>query len=445
MFIFLGALLIAFVLFFLSTYKVIEPNEAHVITFMGGGRKTYCPKDVIEKEKNDNGEVSRTIIHRKKTAYFYIPFLMKRMILPLTNVKMEISDIHLNDMQVAPFICDVITWINIENPIIASERLTEGANKFQSLKEDLVNIVQAVARTTSMKQEILDILRDRETFSTAVFKEVEPLLEEWGVRLVNLEVNDIRDDESKSSNVIKDYESIRKSEINSLSRQKTSEMEKKAIVVEQLNAKESAIATAEAQEKSQLADIAREESVQISNQKKEMSIAKAAELANFQKIEAHRTLEVGKAKVSKESAIETANGEAEAIRIKGEKESDVIKLKGIAEGSAIEAKGLAEATAKDAMAEALKKFNDAGISLEKLKAFIEVQTAKWKAYGMVAEKANIKIVNSGKGADLFGIPMNAETGADLGQMLDGLDISKLDLNKIKDVVKQSEKTEDIPF
>lgn len=412
--------------FFILTYKVVDPNEAHVIVFMGRGRKVYAPKLI-----SDEGVKTSA-----RTAYFYIPFLMKRFVMPLTNVKMDINNIHLNDIQVAPFVCDVITWVHISNPVIAAERLNlSGNDTFSSLREDLINIVQATARAASMKQEVLEIMKDRKTFSESVSKEVDPLLKKWGIDLINLEVNDIKDDIAKESQVISDYESIRKVSINSRARKETSILEREAVEVEQENKKKSEIAVANSEKEYMQAKLNTEKEVGIAAQKrdlhigiteksKENEIAKADDVANKSKIEAHRTIEVGKAKVLKEAVIEKATGEADAIKIKGEKEADVTTLKGIADGNAIEAKGSAEAISKDKMAEAMQKFNDAAMKVEKIRAEIEVEKFKWEAYGKVAQNAEIKIVNSGNGADLFGIPMNAETGANLGKMLEGVDLSK---------------------
>ncbi|MCK5017888.1 MAG: hypothetical protein KAS32_12565, partial [Candidatus Peribacteraceae bacterium] len=200
----LGVVSVLLILFFLFTYTVIDPNDAHVVVFMGRGRKIYSP---VEKEGR-----------KTKTSYFYIPLLMKRFKLPLTNVKMDIKNIHLNDREVAPFICDVITWLHISDPIQAAERL-DLKQPFESLEADLINLVQAVARAVAMKQEVLDIMRDRQTFSKSVSAEVGDILNQWGVDLVNLEINDIRDDAEKDSSVISDYESIRKIHVKTQARQ----------------------------------------------------------------------------------------------------------------------------------------------------------------------------------------------------------------------------------
>jgi flotillin len=389
---------------FFSTYKVIGPNEAHVIVFMGKGRTIKSPvqKDGVEG----------------KTAYFYIPFLMKRYIMPLTNVKLDIMDIPLNDIQMAPFICDVMTWLHIDDPVKAAERLDLTGNVFESLHKDLIAIVQAIARASSMKQEILDIMRDRATFATGVSKEVDGVLKSWGVQLVNLEINDIRD--RTGSSVIANYESMRKAAVQSVARIEVSKRDREAIEAEQSNRNLAETAKAESEKAFTQKQLDRDTTIGIKTQEKDQAIAIAAAKTNEQKVAAMRVSVVGEANINKEAAITTASGEGEAIRIKGEKEADVVTLKGKAEGTAIEAKGLAEATAKDAMALALQKFNDAATVIEKIRAAVTIQTSFAQAYAEIGKNANIKVVTSGRGGNILGLPMNAETGADMGQMIEAM-------------------------
>lgn len=424
-----GLVLVALlVIFFFSTYKVVGPNEAHVIVFMGRGRKIYSPAVKM------NGVEG-------KTSYFYISFLMKRSILPLTNVKLDIMDIHLNDIEMAPFICDVMTWIHIEDPVKAVERLDlTGDNVFESLHKDLIAIVQAIARAASMKQEILDIMRDRATFSKGVSTEVDTVLASWGVQLVNLEINDIRD--KAESQVIDNYESMRKASIQSTARIAVSQKDREAVEAEQLNRNLIETAKADSEKAFGLKQIERDTIIGTKTQEKEQTIAEAAAMTNDKQVAALRVKTVGEAQVTKDAAIAEAEGRGEAIRIIGEKEANIVSLKGKATGEAIEATGLAEAKAKDAMALALQKYNDAATVIEKIKAGVEVQKAFAEAYGKIAGNANIKIVSGGKGGNILGLPMNAETGADFGQMLEafgGVDKVKDVLNKIKDLNKDTKK------
>lgn len=422
------------IIFFLATYRVIPPNEAHVIVFMGRGRKVKSP---VKKDGVDG-----------KTAYFFIPFLMKVYILPLTNVKLDIMDIPLNDIQMAPFICDVMAWVNIDDPVRAAERLDlTGNNVFDSLHRDLIAIVQAIARASSMKQEILDIMRDRATFGTGVSTEVDKVLESWGVALVNLEINDIRD--RQGSAVIQNYESMRKAAVQSTARIEVAKKDREAIEAEQDNLRLSEVAKAESEKIFTTARLEKDKVIGIKTQEKDQEVAVAEAETNKQKVAALRVTTVGEAQVTKEAAITEAEGRSEAVRIQGEKEADVVKLKGEAEGSAIEAKGTAEAKVKDAMAEALKKFNEAGISLETIKANVEIQKAFALAYAEIAKNAEIKVVTGGgEDANILGLPMNAKTGADLSQMITamgGVDkikglMEKFGLGKKTKTEKPSEET-----
>lgn len=409
--------LVILAIVFFATYTVIGSNEAHVIVFMGRGRSIKSPVGM-------NGTEG-------KTSYFYIPFLMKRYIMPLTNVKLDIEDIHLNDLELAPFICDVVTWLHIADPVRAAERLSfDNGNVFASLHADLQAIVQAIARAASMKQEILEIMRDRAKFSEGVSTEVDIVLKEWGVELVNLEVNDIRDEESSA--IISNYEDIRKAGIQSKARIEVAARNREAVEAEATNKQKAEIAVADSEKAFKTKQIERDTTLGIATQDQQLQIAVAEQKTNEQKVTASRVITVGEANIIKEATVVRAQGEADAIKVKGEREADVITLKGKADGSAIESKGLAEAKSKDAMAEALKKFNDAATTIEKIKAVVEVQKSFAEAYASIAANADIKIVTSGDGGNILGLPMNAKTGADFGAMLAAFGSEKISeaINKI---------------
>jgi flotillin len=412
--------LVVLAIVFFATYTVIGSNEAHVIVFMGRGRSIKSPvaRDGVEG----------------KTSYFYIPFLMKRYIMPLTNVKLDIEDIHLNDKELAPFICDVVTWLHIADPVRAAERLSfDSSNVFTSLHQDLQAIVQAIARAASMKQEILEIMRDRAQFSNGVSNEVDIVLKEWGVELVNLEVNDIRDEDGSA--VIANYEEIRKAAIESKARVEVSARNREAIEAEAENKQKAEVAVAESEKNFKSKQIDRDTVLGIAVQDQQLKVAVAEQKTNEQKVTAARVIQVGNANIVKEATVVKAEGEADAIKIKGEREAEVVTLTGQAEGKAIEAKGLAEAKAKDAMAKALKEFNDAGINLEKIRASVEMNKAYADAYGKIASNADIKVVTGGEGANILGLPMNAKTGADFGQMIEAFGGVGKVVDAVKDAVK----------
>lgn len=397
--------LVVLVVAFLSTYTVVEPNQAHIVTRMSYGRKVYSPK--IGADGKPLG----------KTAYFYIPFLMKRDILYLTNVKEIISNIELHDKEVAPFLCDVVCWFHINNPALGAERL-DLSDPFESVRHSLINLIQAVGREAAMNQEILDIMRDRKTFRNSVKEAVAEGMEHWGVEVVDLEINDIRD--ADGSSVIANYESIRQVSIATSARKQNAEKVREAIEVEQDNKQKAEVRTAEVEETIRKRQVGKDKAIGISEAERDLEIAQQTEKANVQKVSAARTLEVGTADVVREATIKRAEGEGEAIRIKGEKQAAVTKLTGTAEANVVEAKGLAEAKAKDAMAEALKKFNESGITLEQIKAFVEVQKAKFGSLAEAFTNANINLTSSDP-QKIFGFGLDAEGGASLATFLKQLE------------------------
>lgn len=401
-------LFVVIVILFISTYTVVQPNEAHVVTRFSSGRKVYSPT------LNTNGEKSH------KTAYFYVPIIMKRQKLNLTNIKLEIDEIELHDKEVAPFLCDVVCWFHVVDPALAAERLDleHKDGVFGSVTESLFNLVPAVAREVAMKQELLDIMRDRKTFGDALELSVEREIEKWGVNVVDLEINDIRD--TGESNVIQNYESIRQTKISSNARIQNAEQVRLAIEAEQDNLRQAEVKTAETEETFRKRQIEKDQTIGTSEAAKNLEIAKATEKANEQIISAERTLEVGRADIRAAAVVKMASGDADAIKVKGERTAEVTKLTGLAEANVVEAKGFAEASAKLKMAEALKAFNESGITLEQIKAYVTVQQSKYTSIAEAFKAANINIASSDP-QKIFGMSFDAEGGASLGQFIKQLE------------------------
>lgn len=393
----------------ISTYTVVQPNQAHIVTRLSGGRKVYSPK------LNQDGS------QPNKTAYFYVPGLMKRQILPLTNIKMEINDIELHDKEVAPFLCDVVCWFHIVDPALASERLDlehrEGT--FGSVVESLRLLVPAVAREVAMKQELLDIMRDRKTFGVELESSVESQIEKWGVNVVDLEINDIRD--TTTSGVIRNYESMRQTVVQSTARKQNAQQVQEAIVAEQSNLQLANMKTAEVEETYRKRQIEKDKAIGISEAERDKEIALKTKDANLSKVDAQRTLEVGQADIHALAVVKVASGEADAIKVKGERTAEVTRLTGTAEADVVLAKGTAEADVKLKMAEALKAFNESGITLEQIKAWVEVQKSKYAALPEAFAKANINLTSSDPQKIFGGFGLDAEGGASLAQFVKTLE------------------------
>jgi flotillin len=366
-----GGLLALFVVFFLMTYTVVKPNEAHVAVIGNGGRKVYSPNPVARK----NG-----------SAYFYIPLFMKRVILPLGKVKIEIDSFKLRDKNVAPAVCDVVTWLSINDPELVVESISLHESSFEDAVRDTLQAqVSGIARAAAMNSEILDLMRDRTSFGNIVQGQVNGALRPFGLDLIQLEIIDFSD--AEESHVIQDYEEMRQSEIESQSRQTIALQNKEAEVTEAENQRIAGIAKQHSQQEIQISEIKRNELTQSANAEAEMRIAEKLKETNRIKIDALRVKTVGEAEVTKEATITQADGESEAVRITGVAQTEVVRLTGQAEADANKQRGLAEAeilkqtgiakgAAITAEAEGLAKYNEAGMALERLRALKDIEITK---------------------------------------------------------------------
>lgn len=420
------------VLVALNFYVVVEPNKAHVVVFMGGGRKIYHPA------REGSG-----------SAYFYLPFLMQRIMVSLENVKHEINDIILHDKDVAPFKCDITCWFKITDPELAAEKLdvdSEG-NIMTSIKETLNAQVQGIARNAAMQQEILDLMRDRLSFGESVRKTVNGDLDEWGVQLVKLEIIDFSD--TGNSHVIADYEARREAEISSETRQTVAEKEQEAKVKEAEAKRISEKARIDADQEIEMRDIEKAEQVGIRREKQRLTVAEQADKANEKEVSAARTKTVGEAEYmadaqviqadgqqksqaklaegQKAAKVTIATGEAEAVKLDAQARSEAIQKTGTAEAEVVKQKGMAEATALEKKADAQKKFTDVSKDIELAKIAADIQKTQYTSMAQALQQANIQIV----GEDMKLLGFGAKEGAGLGSLVTALSkASGIDLGKV---------------
>ena len=188
-----------------------------------------------------------------KPQYYYLPILQMRNIMPLENIKIEISDIALRDINVARFKCDIVCWVIIQDPLTAAERIgeiyTHGMgvrDAFSQVEQDVRALIESVARTATMKIEIIELMKDRKTFSETVELEIDVSLKKWGLELIDLEILDFHDDEGYA--VIRNLEAKRAKEIEAESRQVIAMREKEAAIAESNAQRETELTIAENRE-----------------------------------------------------------------------------------------------------------------------------------------------------------------------------------------------------
>ena len=436
-------LVILLALIAMNFYVVVEPNKAHVVVSMGGGRKIYHPA-------RDNSS----------SAYFYIPFLMQRIIVSLENVKHEIKDIILKDMNVAPFMCDITCWFRIENPELAAEKLDvdEEGNIMRSITETLNAQIQGVARSAAMGQEVIELMRNRQGFGDDVFKQVNGDLDEWGVQLVKLEIIDFND--TSNSHVIRDYEARREAQVASETRKIVAAQDKAAKVVEAESTKVAEKARLDSEQAIEMRDIEKQEQVGMRKEAQRLKVAEQADKANAKEVAAARTKTVGEAEYladaqviqadgeqksqaklaegTKAAKITIATGEAEAVRLDATAQAEATSKKGNAEADVIKAKGLSEAEALEKKAVAQGKFQNASKDVEFKKIEADVEKSKFASMAQAYANAKVQIISDK--FDFMGF--GAKEGLGLGMALNNLkDKSGVDVEQaVKNVAKVATET-----
>jgi len=400
------------------SYTVVPPHEAHVVVSKGKGKHVYCSRP-LEGVK-------------LQSAYWYIPMLKQRLVIPLKNIRIEIDNIPLRDKLMAKFSGDVICFLSVVDPLLAAEKLgkieaEEGKIGFPRIEAEVGRLIQAITRNASMSMEVYEIMRHRDAFSQEVKKRVNDPLKQWGVQLVDLEVIHFKDIEKYT--IINDLEQRQASLINAETRKQVAENHKNASIVESLANKETETARAENEELFRIRQIQKEQKVGQTQQEAVQNIAQAEMEANRQKVEALRVLEVGNAQVGAQAKIESAKGDSEAVKTSADGDSEAIRKTGFANAEVTKATLIAEADGTKEKAYALKEYTDAGLSLETIRADVEIKQAQFAALAEGLKVAKISLVTSGE-SSILGIPVSAKVGADMGQMLyemteRGIDVTSL--------------------
>lgn len=415
----------------LNFYVVVEPNKAHVVVTMGGGRKIYHPD-----------------LSGSSSAYFYLPFLMRRIIISLENVKHEIKDIELKDKNVAPFMCDITCWFRIEKPELAAEKLDvdEEGNIMRSITETLNAQIQGVARSAAMGQEVIDLMRNRQGFGADVFAQVNGDLDEWGVQLVKLEIIDFND--TPTSHVIRDYEARREATVASETRRIVAEQDKEAKVVEAESKKIAERARIDSEQEIAMRDVESQQQVGVREQEAKIKVAEQQEKANARQVAADKTKVVGEAQYNaeaqvieaegnsksqaklaegqKQARITIATGEAEAVKLDAQARSESIQKTGTAEAEVVRQKGLSEAEALEKKAVAQGKFQDASKEVEFKRIEADVEKAKYASMAEAYKAANIQVVTDNMDFMGFGAKQGLGLGLALNNLKDksGVDVAQ---------------------
>jgi flotillin len=382
-------------------YTIVPADKADVV-IQRGTRKVFS----AHLEYSPEG----------KAAYFKIPawvpgvgMIVHRM--PLSMLEIPISDFLAFDKDRARFVCDIVAFCVIKDPVIAAMRFPA---KLEDLGLQISKVVQATMRDSTTKKSVREIINDREGIIASITTPLSNTVAEWGLQLKDTELIDFKDPEKPISgeeeppHVIRDISSIIEVQINSDARQKNAEQEKIARLKE-----------AEAEEIAKKRELERDEQIGMRQQAKEQKIFESEKLAREKKLDVDKVQVVKSQQIEKERAMVLAEQQREVEKINREKkklegEGDRLMNEEQAKGKAsfVKEQGLAEAVAKEALQDALNKFGDTAIRALIAEKLVEMQQAVGVAGAKALEKADLKVF-SGGGAD-------AQKGFELGAMLESI-------------------------
>lgn len=468
--------LLAIIIFLCKIYKVADMDKALIVT---GGKEP--------KIKVSGGS-------------FVIPIFRKADYFDLCMLTVPADSDEIKTKTSVPIVVDWTAQIRpntkdleiLKKAIVSfKERGSDGI--VDDVKLTLMGAVRGVVATLTPEQ----VQNDKETFKDEIMKSVKDELDEMGLELVSLNIQDITDNNGYYDSIAAlDMEEKRKEAekvkalANQQIRQQTAESEKAAknselaseleiaekakennlkkaafkIETDKANADaeiagelQKTIRLQEVAEQEGKVEVVRQEQANLAAQKeKEVTKTKAEaekikaeikaeEEANVAKINAEANAKVAEAEaIGKAKAIKTeAEANANKIKVEGETEAEIIAKKGTAQAEAEKAILLAKAEGEKALAEARAGNDKVNFEIEKIKIENEarVQIATNMATVMAEVGKNAEFVNIGGSANGANGNVLIDTLSQIPGLMKTLDVSNNALNgqnfngSITDLVK----------
>lgn len=396
-----GAVLVVAYVVMRLRYKKVGPDEALIVY---GRRQLLGTKVLDEKGRVESFRIVRgggTFVWPATEQYEYLSLKM---------MTLDIDLQHVYTVQGIPINVKAVAQVKVGGDPNHIRKAAEGflgmpSNQIQStIKETVAGHLRGIIGTLTVEE----LYRDQKRFQDSVREEAHQDLEGMGFEFKSFVFQEIQDDEGylNALGAPKIQEALKFARIATANADRDArieeegarqEKERKRLSVDTEIAgsektlslkrasirKEVDVANAQAQKagemelKIQDIRIAEQE---VDRQKLELN-ATIRERADAQKYEAERLADAGQYRIEREAAAERKRREeaAEAVKAEGkaraEAESVMRREIGLAEAEAIRAKGEAEAKARRLLAEALKLYNEAGLSIEALKVLPEIAAA----------------------------------------------------------------------
>lgn len=424
----------------LSLRRIVPTNEVHIV--QSSKETVVYGKDVANGKGNSYYEFPE-----------WIPSLgVSVTVLPASVFKLSLDNYEAYDKDRLPFVVDIVSFFRIENFSLASSRVLS----YDELREQLLGIVQGAVRSILAKEDLENIMSERNKYGNMFTDEVASQLKEWGVESVkNIELMDIRD--LHGSEVIANIMKKKKSQIEMESRVTVAENSRKAKEAEITAEQAVALAQQDANRQVGLREAEVTQEVGIANEKSNQEIQAQAKITAEKEMEVEKVRTVQAAEIQKEADIVNANANKQTITInaaaavaKAEADKQVIVFNAEANkqkielqadadlkvatntAKGVEATGKANAEAEKLMKQAqvagdiqlaekigeLKEYQDFIVRQKQVEALCEVGKEQAKNLG----NAEIKIfANSGSVADGVNSAQNifsTNTGLNVASLLE---------------------------
>lgn len=393
--------LLAFYIMVRICYKKAGPDEALIVY---GRRRLFGAK-----VRDEKGEIEGFRIVRGGGTLVF-PAWEQSEFLSLKMITLDIDLHHVYTVQGIPINVRAVAQVKVKGDIGHIRKAAEGflglpQDQIKStIKETVAGHLRGIIGTLTVEE----LYRDQKRFQESVRDEAHIDLEGMGFEIKSFVFQEIQDDEGylnalgqpKIQDALKNAriataEADRDAKIEEESARQQKEQKRFGVDTEIADAEKSlslkkaaikrevdvanaqALKAGEMELKVQDIAIADQE---VKRQNLELT-ATIRESADAKKYEAERLADASQYRVVREAAAERKRREeaAQALKAEGlakaEAESVMRREIGVAEAEAIRAKGEAEAKARQQLAEALKLYNEAGLSIEALKVLPEIAAA----------------------------------------------------------------------
>ncbi|HKV07646.1 MAG TPA: SPFH domain-containing protein [Thermoanaerobaculia bacterium] len=421
-------------------YKKAGPDEALIVY---GRRKLFGDKVRDEKGGTEGFRIVRG------GGTFVFPAWEQHKLLSLRMMTLDIDLQHVYTSQGIPINVKAVAQVKVRGDIEHIRKAAEGflgvppEQVRSTIQETVAGHLRGIIGTLTLEE----LYKDQKRFQEKVRDEAHFDLEGMGFEFKSFVFQAIQDSEGY---------------LDSLGQPKIQEALKNARIATALSDREAKVEEESARQQkeqkrfavdTEIADAEKSLSLKKASIQKEVDVAKAQavkagememkvqditigereverrklelnatirEQADAKKYEAERLADADQYRIERQAAAERKRREeaAQAVKAEGlakaEAESVMRREIGLAEAEAVRAKGEAEAAARRLLAEALKLYNDAGLSIEALKVLPEIAAAISEP---LSRAGATTIISNGNGHDGTGA---AKLSQDVVQVLSQL-------------------------